>query len=892
MSKKSSPKAKAAMELKDEATVNVAAVSWWRRLAGEPVALLLSAIILARPWCDGLTFPFRNAYFVWAIVLVVTVWGIGAVLRGEALRCGRPIALFAGFLLVTAVMGFNSIQGDTTYRHLLWWSGHLGVLLIATNALRTNLGVGIVTAAFCLSSLAEALFGFLHLMYILPFTRMIVNLDKSLISGLGATEQIQERLESNRAFGSFLFPNALAAFVILGIPYAVGAARRGMWQMREALASTPKTVEPSERAQRKLVSAAATVITWFAGFVAASLLVFLILSPYKYFSLQPVPGAAPSVSAAQPLMPVSDPFAAHWLAWTWWLGIAPLIPAVAVLLLTRAYSWNVAWPTIRLLCAVALGAVELLTLILTFSRGGTLGLIVASSATAFLIWLAHRNDSAGGLRGPLARILATASALLVFWAANHVSMTAYAQGAGAPKAGSSAINVEGHDQSVAKALDPTSARLRWSYWKTSGFMLKDYFLTGVGLGNYGTAYPVYQYLGSGDVKMAHNDFLQVWCETGIVGLFLFLAFWADFLLTGARRIVAEKNRGERWALAGLYAGVLAFLLHAVIDFNFQNTSLAFFVFLLAGLFYAHSENRRPQPAPRGWGRQAWMVLILAVAWIVAGAQARVRAVDNVVENRQKLASVLDTAYDFLKRAAPPAFDAKNPPRFSQVDVAELIPNLTDQQSFGRILIFESASSARYLKPGEPIPPTLKTKPFLEVSDPAGAVAKMMAAVDARIAYLEAVDASYPHTPMMAAALYQWSEFKVEYAKDKDEKARWILKALYWAEEGIRRTPKEYSFRGMLGRALFQRAGIEPNGTLAVETLQKGLDQFREGTRLYSTSQDMWAQYGDALEKAGAAFKKAGDAARGDAMLAEVQKAKAHAKDIKDYKDRTHTGATG
>jgi hypothetical protein len=182
--------------------------------------------------------------------------------------------------------------------------------------------------------------------------------------------------------------------------------------------------------------------------------------------------------------------------------------------------------------------------------------------------------------------------------------------------------------------------------------------------------------------------------------------------------------------------------------------------------------------------------------------------------------------------------------------------------------------------------------LLEVRDPIAAKAAITEAIDARIALLEAADARYPHAPLLIAILFEWYQMKVDFAQSPDERKRWVLKSLACAEEGVRRSPKEYWFRGLLGRALFQRAAIEPNPTLAVETLRRGLDQYREATALFGTSQDMYAQYGEALEKCGAAFKRAGDPGTGDTMIAEGQKAKAYAKKIKEFKEQTHTGATG
>jgi hypothetical protein len=66
-------------------------------------------------------------------------------------------------------------------------------------------------------------------------------------------------------------------------------------------------------------------------------------------------------------------------------------------------------------------------------------------------------------------------------------------------------------------------------------MAEDNLLAGVGLGNFGTVYPKYQYLGAGDVKPAHNDYLQVLAELGVPGLVAFLWLWAAWARNAFRR---------------------------------------------------------------------------------------------------------------------------------------------------------------------------------------------------------------------------------------------------------------------------------------------------------------------------------------------------------------------
>lgn len=152
-------------------------------------------------------------------------------------------------------------------------------------------------------------------------------------------------------------------------------------------------------------------------------------------------------------------------------------------------------------------------------------------------------------------------------------------------------------------LDPNTALLRL-HWISGLHMLGDNPITGVGLDNFGIAYPHYQILGAGDVKPAHNDYLQMASETGIFGLLAFLAFWGYFIVHNGRSILREEDRATRWFRAGVFAGVVGFLLHSFVDFNFYNPDLATVAFIFRGHYVCITSGkwRRPHVARQARGR--------------------------------------------------------------------------------------------------------------------------------------------------------------------------------------------------------------------------------------------------------------------------------------------------
>jgi O-antigen ligase len=94
-------------------------------------------------------------------------------------------------------------------------------------------------------------------------------------------------------------------------------------------------------------------------------------------------------------------------------------------------------------------------------------------------------------------------------------------------------------------------------------------ITGVGLGAYETAYPVYSRSdGTLLVNYAHNDYLQVISDGGIIAGAL--ALW--FLILIWREVrEGSKSRDPlvRGISLGFGASIFAILIHSLFDFNLQ-----------------------------------------------------------------------------------------------------------------------------------------------------------------------------------------------------------------------------------------------------------------------------------------------------------------------------------
>jgi hypothetical protein len=120
-------------------------------------------------------------------------------------------------------------------------------------------------------------------------------------------------------------------------------------------------------------------------------------------------------------------------------------------------------------------------------------------------------------------------------------------------------------------------------WRDSLTLIEANPLTGVGLGAFQTAYPIYgKSDGSLTVGQTHNDYLQILADCGIIGGAL--AVWFIWSILGAifRGVRVRDPLLAGFALGG-GAGLFALLVHSALDFNLQLPSNALLFLVIAAV---------------------------------------------------------------------------------------------------------------------------------------------------------------------------------------------------------------------------------------------------------------------------------------------------------------------
>ncbi|MCZ7539076.1 MAG: O-antigen ligase family protein [Anaerolineae bacterium] len=106
---------------------------------------------------------------------------------------------------------------------------------------------------------------------------------------------------------------------------------------------------------------------------------------------------------------------------------------------------------------------------------------------------------------------------------------------------------------------------RLAHWQAAAEMASGHLWTGVGLGNYEVAYPNYALLRwPHALGHAHNDYLNILAETGLVGLAGYLLGWA-WIVRGTLRSLRHHDPLLRGLALGLLGTWTHLAIHSVVD---------------------------------------------------------------------------------------------------------------------------------------------------------------------------------------------------------------------------------------------------------------------------------------------------------------------------------------
>ncbi len=149
----------------------------------------------------------------------------------------------------------------------------------------------------------------------------------------------------------------------------------------------------------------------------------------------------------------------------------------------------------------------------------------------------------------------------------------------------------------ALTLSDIGSQDRAVMWRTAWRMIRARPILGHGLNTFMANYMAYVAGPTQGPAYAHNCFLQITAETGLLGLTAFLWFLWKLFSSGWRTLkTASKHAGDyEPLLAGVMAGLLAFLVQSAFDTNLYSLRQAVLFWSLSGYAVGLSVSAAQRP---------------------------------------------------------------------------------------------------------------------------------------------------------------------------------------------------------------------------------------------------------------------------------------------------------
>ncbi len=214
-------------------------------------------------------------------------------------------------------------------------------------------------------------------------------------------------------------------------------------------------------------------------------------------------------------------------------------------------------------------------LLLSGSRGGLVALLAQISLLIFLTTRAHGAKKVA-LRVALSVVLIGAVIVGAFFVGGETSLSRFAE--------------------TAVSKDITTNRTH--IWSITINAIKNNLPFGAGLGAFAQAYTPYDdFNGLERVEQAHDDYLQVLADAGLIGALIggFLLF---LIFRVGRQGISVENTFRRGVAVGALSGMFAILIHSIFDFVLHTTAvsvlfLTLFAMLAAATRKYKDDERNP-----------------------------------------------------------------------------------------------------------------------------------------------------------------------------------------------------------------------------------------------------------------------------------------------------------
>jgi O-antigen ligase len=281
-----------------------------------------------------------------------------------------------------------------------------------------------------------------------------------------------------------------------------------------------------------------------------------------------------------------------------------IAPIPVALILRRAVRGE--WALLYGFAAAMMG----LAVVMSLSRGGMISLVAGLMFVVAFGFKGSGESGVGSRERGMGKRKSPISIPLAASRAGAIIVMLFTIGAGVWWIGADSVIQRVEKSRVApKSMDAgrgeTFFQSRGWIWRDTAAMIRDRWALGVGIGAYQTAYPIYSSReGTLVVGQAHNDYLQIMADAGILGAVI--AVWFIFLVArDALRASRHRSRVMSGTALGATGGIFALFVHSLFDFNFQIPSNALLFLVLTSVVSqiaseANGETSSPQSAQRAY----------------------------------------------------------------------------------------------------------------------------------------------------------------------------------------------------------------------------------------------------------------------------------------------------
>ena len=160
-------------------------------------------------------------------------------------------------------------------------------------------------------------------------------------------------------------------------------------------------------------------------------------------------------------------------------------------------------------------------------------------------------------------------------------------------------SILGRITSIGNMTD-SSTSYRVFIWEATVDIIKDYFVTGIGVGTgaFQTVYSEYALAGIETAPHSHNLYLQILVEIGIFGFAIFAIAMLLYFSKCFSFIKNSSNNKRKFILGGLLCGVIAFLTQGLTDYVWYNYRVYALFWIIIGISVSYINSAINEDAER------------------------------------------------------------------------------------------------------------------------------------------------------------------------------------------------------------------------------------------------------------------------------------------------------